>query len=280
MFRKKDTAMSECSVDMLQRIMPHPYLRNFEVHLTEHCNLRCFACNHYAPLAEEKYIDMHDFEKDFARMSFLTKGLVDYILLLGGEPLLHPQVIDFLPVARKYFPKTEINIFTNALKITEMPGSFWKSCSANNIQVIITKYPIRLPWDKILGIFEKYHVSFKLSDDGENKKSWKEPLDVHGKQNAKRNFLQCRQANSCIFLKQGKLFTCGTPPNVVHFNRYFNQNVPVSEYDSIDIHKEDNIQTILRFLASPIPFCRYCNIEGRRYDLDWRVSRKTIEEWI
>lgn len=83
-------------------------LLNFEVSLTEHCNLNCVGCSHFSPLAEPAFADFDEVSRDSQRMAQLLNGKVRYIHLLGGEPLLHPDLIRFFGMARGCFPKGEI----------------------------------------------------------------------------------------------------------------------------------------------------------------------------
>ncbi|MDR0328557.1 MAG: hypothetical protein LBI05_09715 [Planctomycetaceae bacterium] len=111
------------AIDVVSHITPRARLRNFEVHLVEHCNLKCQCCNHYAPIAEERFLDMETFEKDFERMSLLTGANVEFIRLLGGEPLLHPNLLQFFPIARRLFPN---RYWINVEKATTgLPVSIW-----------------------------------------------------------------------------------------------------------------------------------------------------------
>ncbi|MDR2406625.1 MAG: radical SAM protein, partial [Bacteroidales bacterium] len=94
------------------------------------------------------------------------------------------------------------------------------------------------------------------------------------------NFSKCPQANWCISLQDGKLFTCGTIPYIRHLNKYFNQNFKVTDDDFIDIFRAKDINEILDFLCRPPPFCRYCNQKAIVRYLEWGVSKREISEWI
>lgn len=61
----------------------------------EHCNLKCAGCTHFSSIAKEEYLDIGEFQKDITRISELTNSRARFINLLGGEPLLHPQVEAF-----------------------------------------------------------------------------------------------------------------------------------------------------------------------------------------
>ena len=47
----------------------------FEIHLVEHCNLKCKACDNYSSIAEEEYLDIENFENDMKRMRELFSGI-------------------------------------------------------------------------------------------------------------------------------------------------------------------------------------------------------------
>lgn len=36
----------------------------FEIHLCEHCNLRCQSCDNFSSLAEEEFVDVDVFNKE------------------------------------------------------------------------------------------------------------------------------------------------------------------------------------------------------------------------
>jgi len=80
-------------------------------------------------------------------------------------------------------------------------------------------------------------------------------------------------------VQNGRIATCGFVFTIRHFNRYFNQNIPVTDMDSIDIYKAKDIQEIIDFLNKPIPLCRFCKSMGEKIAGKWRKTEKTIEEW-
>lgn len=41
-------------------------------------------------------------------------------MLLGGEPLLHPQLKDLALIVRQYFPTTKIDILSNGIKANDL----------------------------------------------------------------------------------------------------------------------------------------------------------------
>ena len=266
----------------LKRRTPQPELKSIAVHLVDHCNLRCCGCDHFAPLAKKRFEELDVFEKDIKRFAELSSAKLGILKLMGGEPLLHPQLTDFMRIARQYLPDTRIEVVTNAILLNLQKENFWNACKEYNIVIVPTKYPLKINYEKAEQTAESYGVKLEYYGNTNSvlKTSYHIPLDLEGKQDAVNNFLNCFHANNCVFLKQGKLYTCTVAPNIDQFNQYFGKNIPLTNRDGIDIHKAQNIDEILEFLAKPIPFCKYCNVNGRTFGHPWGVSKKEIEEWI
>lgn len=257
-------------------------LEKIDIHITDHCNLNCKGCTHFSPLAEEFYLDIDDFERDLTRLSELSKGQLGEMFLLGGEPLLHPELIDFFPIARNLFPNTKIVVISNGILMNSQDDRFWKACKRYNIQLWISDYALQMDYKIMEGKAREFGVFLGYTStkkDAENKKLWaKYKIDPQGQQYWIDSFEHCAVKN-CATLKNGKLYTCCTMAHIDHFNKYFNQNLEVSEFDYVDIYKVDSYKAILDTLVKPVPFCRYC--KPKEYEqCYWEPSKKDINEWI
>ncbi len=258
-------------------------LEKVDIHITDHCNLNCKSCTHFSPLAEEFYLDSDDFERDINRLSELTKGDIGTIFLLGGEPLLHPELIDFLPITRKAFPNSNIVIITNGILLPSQPDRFWKACRRSNVHIWVSKYTsLNIDYAKAESMAKKHSVSLFYTSTSENEqkeKVWlKYKIDPEGKQDWLDSFQHCAIKN-CVTLKKGKLYTCCTLAHIEHFNKYFNKNMEVSQYDYIDIYKINTPEMIAKTMVRPVPFCRYCKPNDIESGI-WAQSKKEISEWI
>ena len=271
--------------DRLERGMLH-YIPNttlsFEVALAEHCNLNCKGCDHFSPLAEKEFPDTDKLLNDFRRLSELFGDKVEQIHLLGGEPLLNPDLIWILKETRKIFPKTQLDITTNGLLLLKQSDVFWQTCHESGIIIRPTKYPITFDYEEAERIALKWDVAYYYFNNPkeEIKTLNKSIFDMEGKQNPKRSFLLCYRANHCIQLSKGKLYTCTIAPNIHHLNKYFHLNFSVSDNDGIDIYKAKNADEILKFLAEAIPFCKYCQADKMVKGIPWATSLKSKDEWL
>lgn len=248
----------------------------FEVHLTEHCNLNCQSCFHFSCLAEEEYADINIFEKDFKRMSELSNGKIESFLLLGGEPLLHPELHSFFEISRKYFPKADIQLVTNGVLLPVQGEDFWIAMKKNNIILRPTKYPINLDYKKIEEKAREYNIRVHYFND--IKISSKIPLNIDGKLNPRKTHKRCG-CKTCYILNKGKIYPCSTAGNIHHFIKFFNLDIKNDEKNGIDIYKAKDIYEIDNFLKKRIPLCKHCRGVCLMYK-EWAVTKKDINEWV
>lgn len=265
----------------LRKLTPQAKLEFIEVHLVEHCNLNCFGCNHFSQLAQEEYTDINIFEQDMQRLSTITGGGVNRFHLMGGEPLLHPNCIEFFKITRKYFPKSSIWLVTNGILLEQQDERFWQSCRNEKIEIRPTKYPIKINWEIIESKCKQYDIPLIFYDNSNMQKtSYQFLLDRNGSQDAFYSFTHCHQANWCVRLHKGKLCTCTVAVSIEHFNKKFNTDFPMESNNFLDIYKIDNYGEILRFLAQPIPFCKYCKMSDWKSIGKWKTSKKDQSEYL
>ncbi len=254
---------------------------HFEFHLVEHCNLNCIGCTHFSPLAEPEFLSVEEFERDIKRLSELTHKTARFIHLLGGEPLLHPDVNAFLRIARSYFPDTKIAVVSNGLLVPQMPTAFWETCREQNIVLAVTEYPIHFDYAAVRKKAANEQVLFEsFSGDAERYEMWKLSIDETGSGRPIDHFMKCQRSNACIFCSHGRIYPCPTMASIRHFNRFFHTNLELTEWDSLDIHQATDVNEILQFLSHPVPFCRYCKVDKRSYGLLWAKSKCEKSEWV
>lgn len=257
----------------------------FEINITKSCNLNCKSCCHFAPLAnKDDFMDIHIFKKDINRMSEIFDGQAKRILLLGGEPLLHQNIIDFMEYTRKAFLSAKIEIVTNGLLVKNMQENFFDACKYYDIKISPTQYPIRLDYHDLGEFVKSYGVEYSLlneeaysSIEDREKNFIRYPFDFDKKQDPKNSYIHCSMSD-CITLEKGRLYTCSLIPNVYLFNNYFKKNLSVSVNDYVDIYKDIDRYEIMKRLSVPVDFCGYCNtVHAER--IAWGISNKDIKEW-
>lgn len=271
------------------KMTPRPRERMWiEVNLADHCNLNCQMCDHFSQLANPAFLDLNSYRRDIERLAELSGGHIDIMKLQGGEPLLNEDLIEFIKVTRKAFPKAIIFFFTNGLLLKSWEnhkrGNLWQICHDYDVKIELTVYPINLKIEEIRQMAERYDVCLhEFSEVGDRnfpgvKHSQKHPFDLEGKVE-KWQFISCYQFNECIVLRQGKLYTCPIIPYIHHFNTYFGEKLEISKQDYIDIHQAQSYEELAEFVTKRPEFCKYCKVRNRRA-FEWKQSVYTIEEYV
>lgn len=248
-----------------------------DVHIVEHCNLNCKSCAHFSPLAKPSFIELNELEIMYKNILPIYKYYFKSIHLLGGEPLLHPNIENIIELTRKYFPRTEIQIVTNGIKLLSMPKSFFETCSRNQIVFYISQYPIFKRYEKICNKLEKYKIKYICSEKIEKFLNYF--LDEEGKQNPIESYKKCKYGGHCIQLKNNKLYPCFQIAHIKHVNEYFGTNFEHKNGDFLDLEKKISRKEFKKFVLTSKPFCRYCNMD-KMCEIKLDVSKKQREEWI
>jgi len=109
--------------------------RGIEYSVAYHCNLRCASCSHLSPFLRSKFPSIESFQKDISILCTVMHS--NELRLLGGEPLLNPQINDFIKIAKEYQIADKIGVTTNGILLSKMNDLFWDQVDS----VTITIYP-------------------------------------------------------------------------------------------------------------------------------------------
>ena len=276
---KSMVSREPASVRWFRREVLHekPVLYHFEIHITDHCNLNCKGCAHFSNLCKPTFADIADFETDMRAMAD-TFSAVEQIYLLGGEPLLHPDVNAFVRVSREVFPKTRISLMTNATLVTRMATDFWKALAESDVILLCDSYPIGLPVEEIDRLGREHGVTVEWTIAREE--FFKIPIDPAGGHDPAVSFAKCKGYNNCPIVRDGKLFPCAYAAFADVFRERFEieEGLEVTEADYVDIRAPHDADETMEFLLSPIPWCANCDMANMEF-YEWGRSHKSIDEW-
>jgi len=253
----------------------NPELHRLVVHLTDHCNLNCKGCTHFSNIAKPAYADVGQFDAEFTQLAKVFSGIKE-IYLLGGEPLLHPQLTEFLPIARAHFPNSVIKLMSNGVLVPKMDEGFWKALAASRIVLVCDLYPIGLPVEQIEELARRHGVELEWTDPrGE---FFKLPLDLEGTQDPEHSFQVCGAVNNCPLLRNGRLYPCAYIAYIDVFkDRFGVEGMEPTEKDSISIYDAEPYE-VYEFLRNPVPWCRFCDVDSKT-TYEWSRSNRSLEEW-
>lgn len=277
--RTKLLAATMGNPNAIKRCQPRKQLA-VEIDIAAKCNLNCKSCAHYSPIAKEEYADIEQTKNDLRQLSMLCDGEVEYIHLMGGEPLLNPNVLDFAIAARESFPTGRIEIVTNGLLLDKKDKAFFQTLHDYKIQLSVTKYPIDARYEDMRAMAVMHGVDFKFYNNSARGVHFKK-LELSESESGEKeeNFANCYLANECIQLKNGRLFPCSLAGRAYRLDEAFGTSFSNDEENGIDIYSVSTKDELLMKLARPIPFCRHCKVCDWN-EIEWGMSTKDKSEWL
>ena len=261
--------------NFLETYLSAKYEPHIEFRIAEQCNLNCKMCTEYCALVkEQKFYPLEQFTRDFERLHEFIKDFAA-IRILGGEPLLNPQVSEFIKVCRKIYPLSPLHVVTNAILLPKMPDEFFDTVRECNAQICISFYP---PMES------KMPAIKKLLDDKKVLYSISPKIEVFFRRqsltrnnNPKRMFEICGFSN-CHNLCDGKIAACFLPFVTKYFNAYYGKDLP--EDGALDLYDETlTTEKLKAHLLKPLERCNYCTENVLR---KWEVTShpSPITDWV
>lgn len=225
-----------------------------EINIVDHCNLNCAGCNRLSPLAEEYFISLNYYENQLIELQANIPN-VKQIVLMGGEPTLHPNLLELCQITRKYFPSIEFYVVSNGINLSSIISNInYFNCL--NMKFLFCSYLKHSNYEQIksLGDLAAYTTTRLYSTSI--------LIDEKGQENKIDNFFNCYKFTlPNLVLKDYKLYIC---PLSSCMYKYFNKAninfIEEPDIDSLDIRKiQNNLDTLQTFCFTPKNFCSYCN---------------------
>lgn len=228
-----------------------PYL---ECRIVEHCNLNCKGCGGVSNICEEHYVDIESYENDLKALKNLYFGIKQFDLL-GGEPLLHQQLEEFIITTRKYFPDSKIYVHSNGLLVHQLPRKTLDTMKKYEIEFLFTLYPVtgkvkRNIENRLNSAAVKYVFTSPVYE-------FRKIINIKGDYDPREIYKTCAK---CINLIDGTL-SCGMGKVMQIIENKFNVSICEDKWQHcINIHNtEYDGWQINELLDSPFNLCAYCS---------------------
>lgn len=249
-----------------------PYLSQVEIHIMDSCNLNCVGCTHFSNLFDRNEVyDFNQFSADLRMLS--NRVLFSILYLLGGEPFLNPNLVDYLYAARAILPDCDIVLVTNGLLIPQQSDEVIDALRRTGIFVEISLYP------PTAAIVEK--IQERLSGTGvgccirAERQEFMAFLGTEGTSDPLISQQVCGNA-FCRYVRNGKLYKCPVDALSYKYQEKFHVNRPESQ--GIDLYAYD-FERMLPLLDEPIQLCRYCKENIRVFP--WKAAKHPAkEDWF
>ena len=269
----------ELDQDDISRILT-PYgdlnqIYHLDIHIIENCNLKCKGCAHFSSLVTEKdtAVSLEDYLENLQKLKSLVPNIC-HIALLGGEPLLHPELGEIIKITGEIYPYAQIGVVTNGILIPKLSEECYQLMRQYGVKVMISKYPafqkMEEIWTKAL---EAHEVPYKIHDFSEfERRLWKEPIF--------NGALMTKRCGHDLCMKDHYISRCPMTAFIHYYNSYFGKSFP--DNGKVDICKMSSGKELLEELEKPSGLCDYCCARDQCLEQWDAVTEKTIQagDWL
>jgi cyclic pyranopterin phosphate synthase len=248
-------------------------IEHLETNLTAACQNRCANCNHFVPLQADDFkatfADPDQFAADLEHFGRVAKARV--WAAIGGEPLLHPRLVEFLKIAKRSPAVGCVEVRTNGQALKDVGEDFWSNIDL----LVVTPYADKLSKSRrqrIAELAEEYFVGL----------TWHEPDFVRllepptDPQKTLAKYRTCWFKTYCRVLDRGFFFRCCTTPFIPRLllGRAFGT-------DGLAVDENLTEAALEAYLASPEPAasCAVCvgmatpsTVPVRWYEVEGRAA--------
>jgi organic radical activating enzyme len=129
------------------------FIKYGEFYITNVCNLTCAGCNRFNNFNFRGYQKWKDYKHIYKEWANEIK--FQHMAILGGEPLLNPDFMDWAEGIRSFWPGAVMRIVSNGFQIPKIKN-FYKFLHTNKFNTLL-----------LIGIHNKKHKKqiFNIVDD-------------------------------------------------------------------------------------------------------------------
>ena len=192
-------------------------LGNLEIHVTHSCNLSCESCSHYCNHGHKGVLSLNEAEVWMEAWNKLLNPRM--FSLLGGEPTLHPQLPEFVRLARNKWPQAHLRIATNGFFLhrhNELPHVLRTEPNTHieislhhnapeYIEKIKANYNLLREWHAKYGI--KIKVTYSYKKWTRRYKGFGDDMEPFEDDLPELSWINC-PAKGCFQLFEGKIWKC------------------------------------------------------------------------
>jgi organic radical activating enzyme len=253
--------------------------RSVEVNLTAHCNLSCYGCDHASPARDEGYLDLDVLKADLAALSEVYH--VFEFFLTGGEPLLHPRLLDVIDTIRDSGIADRIAVVTNGVLLHRAPAGIWDRID----KIWVSLYPgvkRKLSNEEIRGQARRSGVllNLKVTDSFTDKLVHAENEDP---ELVRSIYSTCTLRTSCHTIHEGRFYKCSPSPFVPEWVRRVGGGSVDFSGDGIPLRDNPDLRNQLEaYLRNeePLSACRYClGAVGKELPAR-QMNKRAVAEWL
>lgn len=252
-------------------------IENLELHVVHSCNLACESCSHYSNQGHKGMLSLEEADTWMAPWS--SRIAPPLFSLLGGEPTIHPQLAEFVPLVRKHWPNACIRLVTNGFLLHRHPRLPAVLQEGRSLLEVSVHHPSPEYQERFKPVREllddwikRYGIRVQCWDSYRNwtrrYRGFGSELEPYEDNQPQQSWAIC-PAKFCKQLFQGKLWKCAPlaylPLQAARF-RLSEKWAPYLAYQPLRPDCTD--AELVEFLGRESEaFCSMCSAYPRRFDL-------------
>lgn len=253
-------------------------LETMEIHAAEHCNLNCKNCSMFCGLVETcDFPCYQEFEEGIKQLKNFFPHIKKF-RIIGGEPLLNPELDKYIRLIRNVYPYTDIRLISNGILVTKMSDQLIQTIIDNDVTFIVTQYiSLKHSIDEINRFLSKTGIRYIVT---EAVLEFQKIYNALGDSDIDENFYRCHWKGSCATMYGTKIATCYVPFVIHYLSDKF--NLAIEETGKIDLMEEGlTAQEIIKRMHTPFDMCRYCAPKGNWTEWERLPGKNntTIQDW-
>ncbi|MCQ4799649.1 MULTISPECIES: radical SAM protein [Blautia] len=253
-------------------------LETMEIHAAEHCNLNCKNCSMFCGLVETcDFPCYQEFEEGIKQLKNFFPHIKKF-RIIGGEPLLNPELDKYIRLIRNVYPYTDIRLISNGILVTKMSDQLIQTIIDNDVTFIVTQYiSLKHSIDEINRFLSKTGIRYIVT---EAVLEFQKIYNALGDSDIDENFYRCHWKGSCATMYGTKIATCYVPFVIHYLSDKF--NLAIEETGKIDLMEEGlTAQEIIKRMHTPFDMCRYCAPKGNWTEWERLPDKNntTIQDW-
>lgn len=200
-------------------------------------------------------MSMEEFTETIQLLYKNLGNVMKRLMILGGEPLLHPQLIEFIRIARQYIPNSiKIDVLTNGIILDENINFYSNFAVEQDVSFLVSPYPLNYS-----NLFKKEYPNIGFMA---TRLTYQWPqVDLSGAQS--NNYINCPVYTlPCFIIRNKKIYICPFSACIHCFSDAFNQSIHSKEQDYLDLNSI-NEEKLINFIKNgPNSICQFCNYLG------------------
>lgn len=247
-----------------ERIAGRIRVEAFELHVVEHCNLRCTACCNMSPYLAEHTLSVADIEAMCVTMAAQLD--VDVFKIMGGEPLLHPHITEVLRAVRRSGISPIVRLFTNGTLLHTMADDFWAALD----ELTISNYTSAPVKPALLEAARAKARAFDVVLNVKPVAAFSEVMRAEREADddaLQRNYEGCWLRHRCLVVRRGKFYMCTRAAYADEFHRDILHGAHPDDHaaaladDGVLLTTPDLGDALLTYLnrTTPLVSCRFCH---------------------